>query len=236
MTALQREAAASQARLEERAAQLQREQEAREAAARELAEQAAREQAAREQATREQGARAQAAREQTERSAQQARASRSRSRSAPATPTAPAPAPFVAPPAGGGACEGRSLSGYANGLLPAGALCALTGTDGLLLRADAAAAFNRMAAVPGMPCAGNSYRSYGEQVSLYQVKPGLAAVPGTSNHGWGVAVDFACGADSFGSSAYAWLKANAPTYGWTHPAWAEPGGGRPEPWHWEFTG
>ena len=62
----------------------------------------------------------------------------------------------------------------------------------------------------------------------------LAAVPGTSNHGWGVAVDFACGAEQFGSAGYRWLKANGPKYGWTHPSWAEPGGSRPEPWHWEY--
>ena len=128
------------------------------------------------------------------------------------------------------------LAGYANGMLPVGALCPLDGTNGLLLRADAAAAFNRMAAAGGMPCAGDSYRSYGEQVAVYRTRPGLAAVPGTSNHGWGVAVDFACGADQFGSPAYRWLKANGPRFGWNHPAWAEPGGSRPEPWHWEFTG
>ena len=110
------------------------------------------------------------------------------------------------------------------------------GTNGLLLRADAAAAFNKMAAAGGMPCAGNSYRSYAQQVAVYAEKPSLAAVPGTSNHGWGVAVDFACGAERFGSSAYQWLKAHGPTYGWTHPSWAEPGGSRPEPWHWEYTG
>ena len=135
-----------------------------------------------------------------------------------------------------GGCGGGQLGGSPNGMLPTSALCPLVGTDGLLLRADAAAAFNRMAAAGGMPCAGNSYRSYGEQVSLYRVKPSLAAVPGTSNHGWGVAVDFACGADRFGSPGYQWLKAHGPTYGWTHPDWAEPGGSRPEPWHWEYTG
>ena len=159
---------------------------------------------------------------------QDERASRDRS---------PAAAPPPAVVLGGGAsCGGGDLTGYANGMLATSALCPLDGTDGLVLRADAAAAFNRMAAAGGMPCAGNSYRSYSEQVALYRVKPSLAAVPGTSNHGWGVAVDFACGAESFGSSAYRWLTANGPAYGWTHPSWAEAGGKRPEPWHWEYTG
>ncbi len=164
---------------------------------------------------------------QDQRAADAARTSRSRG---------PAAGPPPAPVAAGGSCGGGNLSGYPNGMLPTSALCPLVGTNGLVLRADAAAAFNRMAAAGGMPCAGNSYRSYAEQVALYRQKPSLAAVPGTSNHGWGVAVDFACGADSYGSPAYAWLKANGPRFGWTHPAWAEPGGGRPEPWHWEFTG
>ena len=41
---------------------------------------------------------------------------------------------------------------------------------------------------------------------------------------------------SGGPAGYQWLKANGPLYGWTHPSWAEPGGSRPEPWHWEYTG
>lgn len=166
---------------------------------------------------------------QAERAAQQARAAFD------AAALSGAPPPFVADLTGA-ACGGASLAGFANGLLPPEALCPLDGTAGLLLRADAAAAFNRMAAAGGMPCAGNSYRSYSEQVALYSIKPDLAAVPGTSNHGWGVAVDFACGAERFGSDAYLWLKANGPVYGWNHPSWAEPDGGRPEPWHWEYTG
>jgi hypothetical protein len=30
------------------------------------------------------------------------------------------------------------------------------------------------------------------------------------------------------------MKANAGTFGWVHPDWAEPSGSKPEPWHWEF--
>lgn len=63
----------------------------------------------------------------------------------------------------------------------------------------------------------------------------FAAVPGTSVHGWGRAVDFedAGGELTFGSAGYAWLQANAWRFGFVHPAWAEPGGSSPEPWHWE---
>jgi hypothetical protein len=64
---------------------------------------------------------------------------------------------------------------------------------------------------------------------------GYAAVPGTSIHGWGRAVDFEddVGELTFNSPAYHWLKANAWRWGFVHPAWAEPGGSAPEPWHWE---
>jgi LAS superfamily LD-carboxypeptidase LdcB len=63
----------------------------------------------------------------------------------------------------------------------------------------------------------------------------FAAVPGTSIHGWGRAVDFedAGGELTFSSAGYRWLQANAWRYGFAHPAWAEPGGSSPEPWHWE---
>jgi hypothetical protein len=64
---------------------------------------------------------------------------------------------------------------------------------------------------------------------------GLAAVPGTSVHGWGRAVDFEDGAGklTFESAGYHWLKANAGRYGFVHPSWAEPGQASAEAWHWE---
>ena len=62
------------------------------------------------------------------------------------------------------------------------------------------------------------------------------AVPGTSRHGYGVALDLGCGVEQFGTDAHRWMKDNGPRFGWVHPAWAEPGGSMPEPWHWEFAG
>jgi LAS superfamily LD-carboxypeptidase LdcB len=63
----------------------------------------------------------------------------------------------------------------------------------------------------------------------------MAAVPGTSIHGWGRAVDLQdpTGKMTFDSPGYRWLQANAWRFGFVHPAWAEPGGSAPEPWHWE---
>lgn len=62
-----------------------------------------------------------------------------------------------------------------------------------------------------------------------------AATPGTSNHGWGQALDLGAGVNtSLTSAEYLWMRAHAPALGWTHPVWAR----RPaylEPWHWEGT-
>jgi cell wall-associated NlpC family hydrolase len=125
-------------------------------------------------------------------------------------------------------------SGYPNGLIPATALCGI-GIGSHRLRCDAAQSFVMMQAAYGKPlCVTDSYRTFEEQVRLYGVKPSLAAVPGTSNHGWGLALDLCGGAQSFGTPEYAWLAANAGRFGWRNPPWAWPGHGREEPWHWEF--
>lgn len=83
--------------------------------------------------------------------------------------------------------------GFSNGLIPASALCPLEGA-GQLLRCDAAAAWNLRDAAyrhgTGQDlCITDSYRSLSTQQDLKTRKPHLAAVPGTSNHGWGLAVD-----------------------------------------------
>jgi LAS superfamily LD-carboxypeptidase LdcB len=67
-------------------------------------------------------------------------------------------------------------------------------------------------------------------------KPHLAATPGTSVHGWGLAVDLCGGVERFGTTQNTWLLAHAPAHGWSHPAWAAAGGSRPEPWHFEYAG
>lgn len=82
----------------------------------------------------------------------------------------------------------------------------------------------------------DSYRTYARQVALKAAKGKFAATPGTSNHGWGLAVDLGGGVNRFGTPEHEWMLANAPSYGWTHPSWAKQGQATPEPWHWEFTG
>jgi D-alanyl-D-alanine carboxypeptidase len=140
-----------------------------------------------------------------------------------------------------GDCPGGPTELYPNGRIPAGALCPVRGPRGGLLRADAAFAFNQLSVAFehrfGQPiCAGDTYRSYDEQVAVRARRPGLAAAPGTSNHGWGRAADLCGGIQDFDSPTHAWMLLNAPLYGWFHPAWAERTGPMPEPWHWEFGG
>lgn len=133
-----------------------------------------------------------------------------------------------------------STTGYANGRIPSVVLCTLGFAPGQLLRCDAAehlealnAAFEREFGRP-IPIT-DSYRSYAEQVAVAHSKPHLAAVPGTSNHGWGLAVDLGAPISGGRSAEYRWLRAHAPEHGWDNPAWARPGGSKPEPWHFEFV-
>lgn len=120
-----------------------------------------------------------------------------------------------------------------NGRLPTSALAKIPGGR---LRKDAAEAWNAMNAEserrfgvtlrPTGPR--SSYRSFSEQVALRRLylagKGDLAAVPGTSNHGLGLAVDLATPqmrhiVDQIGAK-YGWAKrwSDAPTE-WWHLKW-----------------
>jgi hypothetical protein len=130
--------------------------------------------------------------------------------------------------------------GYPNGMFPAATLCPVS-AEGHRLRCDAARAYQALSKAFQQRfdeplCVTDSYRSFDVQLELYRRKPLLAAVPGTSNHGWGLAVDLCGGAQSYDSAEYAWLRAHARGYGWANPRWARHGTGREEPWHWEFVG
>jgi D-alanyl-D-alanine carboxypeptidase len=125
----------------------------------------------------------------------------------------------------------ESLRQYGNGRLPLDALTPI-GQGGHRLYAPAAAKWQELvaaAAADGVSMSvTDSYRSFDDQVDLARRKGlykdgGLAAVPGTSNHGWGMAVD----ADVTDPAALAWMRANAPRFGFVE---AVPR----EPWHWEF--
>jgi LAS superfamily LD-carboxypeptidase LdcB len=125
-----------------------------------------------------------------------------------------------------------------NGQLPETALCALPAHVDHKLRPAAARDLVRLGQAYeewfGSPlCVTDSYRSLGSQQALAVRKPGLAAVPGTSEHGWGLAVDLGCGVEGYDTPEHRWMIANAGRFGWGQPDWAKDGGAREEPWHWE---
>jgi hypothetical protein len=144
-----------------------------------------------------------------------------------ADPGPPAPATIT----NDGAAD-AAADEIANGRLP---IASLQRVGGVLLDADAAVALELLidaARRDGVTLRiTDGYRSYDEQVDVKRRKGWLAATPGTSLHGWGIAIDVDTGVTDM-----AWMHANAPQFGWIHPSWARPGGSKPEPWHWEFVG
>lgn len=145
---------------------------------------------------------------------------------------APEPTPEVPP-----GCDVPVEDGWSNGRLPSDQLCAPW--DGaVLVRADVARSLAELndlyTARFGEPmCLTDGYRSYEQQVATKAAKGYLAATPGTSNHGWGLAVDLC--PETYAGDRGAWLDEHAPALGWVNPDWARPGGSKYEPWHWEST-
>jgi zinc D-Ala-D-Ala carboxypeptidase len=122
------------------------------------------------------------------------------------------------------------LVAYGNGRIPAAALEPV-GRGNHRLWAPAAESFRAMtdaARRDGVSIGvTDSYRSYGEQVDLARRKGlysqgGLAAKPGTSDHGWGLALDLDLDAE-----AQRWMRRHAAGYGFAENV-------PREPWHWTF--
>jgi D-alanyl-D-alanine carboxypeptidase len=119
---------------------------------------------------------------------------------------------------------------YGNGHIPA-SLLAPIGVGAHRLYAPAASSFKQMSAAASTQGVKigvtDSYRSFDQQTELAQRKGlytdgGLAAQPGQSKHGWGMALDV-----DVDSKGLAWMRANGAKYGFyeTTPR---------EPWHWEY--
>ncbi|MCG2800147.1 MAG: M15 family metallopeptidase [Cellulomonas sp.] len=122
------------------------------------------------------------------------------------------------------------LAPYGNGRIPAAALHEV-GSAGHRLWAPAASSLRQLisdAAREGVTIGvTDSYRSYEAQVDVAKRKGlysqgGLAAVPGTSDHGWGMAADL-----ELDDTAQSWMRTNAGRYGFVEDT-------PREPWHWAF--
>jgi hypothetical protein len=137
-------------------------------------------------------------------------------------------------------CDGEVADlSPANGQVSSGDLCTLWDPRHRL-RADAAIALAKLNIAYRQRfgddiCLTDSYRTLSQQRSLAAVKPGLAATPGTSEHGFGLAIDGCEGIERGSGARYTWMRDNAPLYGWDNPSWARPGGSKSEPWHWEYV-
>lgn len=84
-----------------------------------------------------------------------------------------------------------------------------------------------------------AYRSYATQLDYWRrLGPPTAAVPGTSNHGLGGALDLNYPGVSltFRSPQVLAFLAYGPGFGWIKPSYLMAGASNPEPWHFEFTG
>lgn len=127
-----------------------------------------------------------------------------------------------------------------NGKLPDSALRLTSG--GRRLYKTAAASYERvnhafmqkfgrqLAFNPGW----TGYRTLEQQQILFdQLGFPKAAIPGTSNHGYGLAGDFDLGV--YGSAAHRWMDTVGRKYGWV-PLWESKGLKRNkfEPWHWVY--
>lgn len=141
----------------------------------------------------------------------------------------------LSPGSGLGAVDAKGipleLARYGNGRIPASALATIDGTNHRLWT-PAARSFEAMraaAAADGVTIGiTDSYRTYESQVDLARRKGlysqgGLAAVPGTSEHGWGMAMDL-----KLDSSAQAWMRQNAGRFGFVEDV-------PREPWHWAYN-
>jgi hypothetical protein len=124
------------------------------------------------------------------------------------------------------------LAQYGNGRIPPAALTEI-GQGRHRLWEPAADAYRRLredARLAGVDIGvTDSYRSYDQQVDLARRKGlyaegGLAATPGTSDHGWGLSLDL-----DLDPRAQAWMRANAGRHGFVEDV-------PREPWHWTFHG
>ncbi len=122
------------------------------------------------------------------------------------------------------------LAAYGNGKIPRTALQEV-GTTGHRLWAPAGQALEGLlaeAARDGVRIGiTDSYRSYDAQVDVAARKGlysqgGLAAEPGTSPHGWGIAVDL-----DLDDRAQAWMRTNGGRFGFVEDT-------PREPWHWVY--
>jgi hypothetical protein len=136
---------------------------------------------------------------------------------------------------------------HRNGKIPRHELAEIVPTDldkdlqgPALMHPEAAWNYQRMrdaAKAVGVPLEiSYSYRTFEKQVEKHDAfkarKGNLAAVPGTSNHGWGTALDLSIPAfpKANNDPQFRWLKKHALRFGFHN------NDSPSEPWHWDYEG
>lgn len=160
-----------------------------------------------------------------------------------------------------GATTISSVNGFTNGQIPTSSMKlnknlskSLQG-DAAYLMAEASDALDLMIAAFNVATFTgkqkltftDGYRSLQRQQALFdKYGSGRAAKPGTSNHGWGIAIDMFWGVrtDMFKDSKkrasgykhpnYKWFLENGWKYGWINPYKLRDNSGTDEWWHWEY--
>ena len=154
-----------------------------------------------------------------------------------------------------------SVSNYQNGQIPLGNMKQNTNLaknldgDAAYLMADASDALDSMISeFNNSTFTGkqkliftDGYRTLARQQALYaKYGSGRAAVPGTSNHGWGIAIDMYWGVrtsmtnqidirpSAFKHPMYLWFLNNGSKYKWFNPIKLRDDNGTDEWWHWEY--
>jgi zinc D-Ala-D-Ala carboxypeptidase len=122
------------------------------------------------------------------------------------------------------------LAAYGNGKIPREALSEI-GSTGHRMWAPAARTYEALTAAAARDGVTigitDSYRTYESQVDLAERKGlykngGLAAVPGTSDHGWGRSLDL-----KLDANALAWMREHGAQYGFREDV-------PRESWHWTY--
>jgi hypothetical protein len=144
-----------------------------------------------------------------------------------------------------GGSYGENATPGQNGVVPSGDLCVIPfltshrircGTLPDLLAFNDAYYARFGANLPIDSWRYSTFRSYADQVAVWnEIGPPIAARPGTSPHGYGLAVDFV-ERYGFGSVQNRWLAAYGPRYHWVRQPWHDQGGSWGEWWHFDYIG
>ena len=152
-------------------------------------------------------------------------------------PRGPPDGPDAVP--GRGGAGATAWGGYANGDDPVVRPLRTARAPRAPAACDAAHAFDAMAAAFAKQngarlCITDSYRSYAAAGQDLRQEARARGGSRDLQPRLGPGSDLCGGIQSSPAPEHAWMAEHAGRFGWRAPAWAQQGGSKPEPWHWEF--